>query len=209
MSNFTREQLHEYFSSSYTPEQVNRALQILAENGADIDPDGDEFSLDITEELEKIFTDVGAALDNQRKLGQVEESGIVETIASKFSQHSNPQLMAAMIRMLVEEAVVQGAALTQIKSQVLEQVLQQGDLAIAQSLLNRGKQTSEFVQALVNDRDRLNKMAEGYGVETVDIDAFLLEVQSNSNSVKNAVKAISPAPDKDFDIDAFLLEAGR
>ncbi len=208
---FTLEQLHEYFSDRYTPEQVNRALCILAENGADIDPNGGEFSLDITEELEGIFKAVGAALDNQKKLGQSEEMTVIEAdaIASKFSQHSNPQLMAAMIRVVTEEAIAQGAALTQIKSHVLGKVLQQGDLAIAQSMLSRGKQTSTYLQELATDGDRLNKMALGYGVEEVDVDAFLEEVRGNSSQVKNSVKAIAPSQAHDFDVNAFLLEAGQ
>ncbi|MBW4674705.1 MAG: hypothetical protein KME52_11945 [Desmonostoc geniculatum HA4340-LM1] len=209
---FTLEQLHEYFADRYTPEQVNRALQILADNGADIDINSNQFSLDITEELEEIFKAVGAALNNQKKLGQSEDLTVIEAnaIASKFSQHSNPQLMAAMIRVVTEEAIAQGAALTQIKSHVLGQVLQQGDLAIAQSILSRGQQTSNYIQELVNDGSRLNKTIAGYGVEEVDIDAFLDEVRGNSTKVKSTVvKAIAPSPNKNFDIDAFLLEAGE
>ncbi|MBN3993846.1 MAG: hypothetical protein HWQ36_26030 [Nostoc sp. NMS2] len=208
---FSIEQLHEYFSDRYTPEQVNRALQILAENGANIDINSNEFSLDITEELEEIFKAVGAALNNQKKLGQSEELTVIEAnaIASKFSQHSNPQLMAAMIRVVTEEAIAQGAALTQIKSHVLGRILEQGDMAIAQSILNRGQQTSSYIQELANDGDRLNKMTARYGVETVDVEAFLAEVRGNSQEVKSTVKTIAPVSEKDFDIEAFLLEAGE
>ncbi|MBW4677691.1 MAG: hypothetical protein KME52_27935 [Desmonostoc geniculatum HA4340-LM1] len=211
MSKFSREQLHEYFSDRYTDAQVNRALEIFAQNGADIDPSGNEFSLDITEELEEIFKAVGAALNNQRKLGQSEELTVIEAsaIASKFSQHSSPQLMAAMIRVVTEEAITQGAALIQIKSQVLERVLEQGDMAIARSILNRGQQTSTYIQDLASDSSRINKMTAGYGVDRVDIDAFLEEVRGNSDRTKNGVKALVPSQNKDFDVDAFLLEAGQ
>lgn len=208
---FTLEQLHEYFSDRYTPEQVNRALDILAQNGADIDINSNQFSLDITEELEEIFKAVGAALDNQKKIGQSEELTVMEAsaIASKYSQHSNPQLMAAMIRLVTEEAIAEGAALTQIKSHVLGQVLQQGDAAIAQSLLGRNQQTINYVQALASSPGQINKMLSGYGVQSVDVDAFLIEVRGNSAGVKKAVQAIAPAQEKTFDIDAFLLEAGE
>jgi hypothetical protein len=52
---FTLEQLLEYFSDRYTHEQVMKALQIMAESRDDIDINADEFSPDITEELEDIF----------------------------------------------------------------------------------------------------------------------------------------------------------
>lgn len=74
MSSFTRAQLHEYFDTRFTPEQVDKALQILSENGAEIDPNTDEFSIEVTDELEKIFDAVGVAVDNQKKLGQSQES---------------------------------------------------------------------------------------------------------------------------------------
>ncbi|MBD2254635.1 hypothetical protein [Nostoc parmelioides] len=212
MSKFTRQQLHEYFGDRYLPEQVNQALIILADNGAEIDAYGTEFSLEITDELEKIFDAVGAALNNQKNLGHQDQVLTVmeaNAIASKFSQHSNPQLMAAMIRVVTEEAIAQGAALTQIKSHVLERVLEQGDLTIAQSIFNRGQQTSSYVQELANNNARIDKMIAGYGIETVDVDAFLIEVRGNSDDVKNTLKTLASAANKTFDIDAFLLEVGE
>ncbi|MBW4566020.1 MAG: hypothetical protein KME32_34075 [Mojavia pulchra JT2-VF2] len=208
---FTLEQLHEYFADRYTREQVNRALSILVQDGADIDINSNQFSLDITEELEEIFKAVGEALDNQKKLGLPKEMAVLEAnaIASKFSQHSNPKLIAAMIRVVAEEAVAQGAALTRIKSHVLGRVLEQGDMEIAQSILNRGKGTSSYIQELANSDERIDRIISGYGIETVDVDAFLMEVQTNSDDVKNSVNALAHAPSKTFDIDAFLLEAGQ
>lgn len=210
----TLEQLHEYFADTYTAEQVNRALEILKENGADIDIESGQFSLEITEELEEIFKAVGLALENQKRLGegQVDQTLTVleaSAIASQFSPHSNPQLMAAMIRLVTEEAIAQGSALVQLKSRVLGQVLDQGDMAIAQSLLGRTQQTNSFVHGLVSDDERVGKMLEGYGVKPVDVSVFLEEVRSGTSEVKKSVQAIAPSSHKTFDIDAFLLEAGE
>ncbi|MBD2492611.1 hypothetical protein [Aulosira sp. FACHB-615] len=213
MDKFTRKDLHDYFASQYEPEIVDRALLIFAENGADIDPYGDDFSLDITEQLEDTFKLIDRELGRQKKLEQGQSLTTIEAeaIASQFSTHANPQLMAAMIRLVTEEAIAQGAALAQIKSQVLGKVLEQGDLEIAKSLLGRTQQTSNFVVELANDRDRINEMVAGYGIKQEPdlLDAFLEEVRGNSGGVKSAVKAIAPAQDKEFDLDAFLLEAGK
>ncbi|ALF52213.1 hypothetical protein ACX27_04075 [Nostoc piscinale CENA21] len=221
MYSFTREKLYEYFASDYTPEIVDRALIIFAQNGADIDPHGDEFSFEITEQLEDTFKQINRELGKQNRLEQGQPLTAIETQAmsattpsgnaSKFSTHSNPQLMAAMIRLVTEEAIAQGAALSQIKSQVIGKVLEQGDLEIAKSLLGRTQQTSNFVIELANDRDRVKKMIAGYGInqEPDVLDAFLEEVRGNSDGVKMAVKAIAPSQEKEFDLDAFLLEAGK
>lgn len=210
-NSFTRSELHNYFNGTYSPEQVDRALVILAQNGADIDPNGDQFSLDITEELEEIFKAVGVALDNQKKLGgnQDQTLTVIEAtqIAAQRSPHANPELIAAMIRIVTEEAIALGTGLTQIRSQVLEKVLQQGDHLIAKSILNRGQQSTHYIQNLAGDSDRLNSIMSGYGVNpTIDIDAFLLESRQQTEEVKTAVSAIAPAPKSDFDIDQFLLE---
>ncbi len=52
---FTKAQLIEWFSDRYSDVQVIEALRIMRDHGADVDPEGDEFSPDITEELEKVF----------------------------------------------------------------------------------------------------------------------------------------------------------
>lgn len=215
MSNFTREQLHEYFADSYQPEQVNRALQILAEDKEypNFDPTGDEFSPDITSELEEIFNAVGVALDNQQKLGQSQELTVVEAgaIAAKYSQHSNPKIVAAMIRMVVEEGIDIGSSLSRIKNKAVEETLKKGDLELAKSLFERNTGTSGFIQQLAGNDQRIDKMLSGYGIgnDAIDVDAFLVEVRGNSEVVKQSVKAIAPAAKQTFDIDAFLLEAGR
>lgn len=211
-NSFTRSQLHEYFRDRYTPEQVNRALELLAQDGAEVDAHGDSFSFDITEELEEIFKAIGSALGAQKSLSQPTDvlavAGEAAKIAAQFSTHANPQLMASMIKIVAEQSIAEAVALTQIRSQVIEEVLKQGDLAIAQSLLNRGNETANYIQGLAGDRARINKMTANYGV-SFDIDGFLTEAKQLTATVKKSVGAIAPANHQTFDVDAFLLEAGE
>ncbi|HEY9798829.1 MAG TPA: hypothetical protein V6D25_00605, partial [Leptolyngbyaceae cyanobacterium] len=157
---FTIEQLHEYFADRYTPEQVNRALQIFKENGADIDIESGQFSLEITEELEGIFKAVDTALDNQKKLGQADETLTVleaQSLASRYSPHSSPKLIAAMVRLVTEEAIELGSLLTQIKSDALGKTLEQGNLEIARSLFNGTRQATSYVRDLSTNDEKRNK----------------------------------------------------
>lgn len=210
---FTRQELHDYFAGRYLAEQIDRALIIFAENGAELNPNGDRFSLSITEELEEILKAVGKALENQKQLGvqQPDETLTVleaQAIASKYSPHSSPKLIAAMVRLVTEEAIELGSLLTQIKSDALEKTLEQGNLEIARSLFNGTRQATSYVRDLSTNDEKRNKMLSGYGVERVDIEAFFDEVRASSQGVKDAVKAIKPAQEKIFDMEAFLLEAG-
>lgn len=206
---FNREELHQYFGDRYSPEQVNKALQILAENSeANFDPHGNKFSVDITSALEEVFAAVGAALEAQKTLESPSEQITKLEQGGIYSQHSNPALVAAVARMIVEEGIREGTALVNLKSKVIGQVLEQGDLTIARSIKERGNGTSGFLQALANDTQKINTMLSGYGVDVIDVDAFLDEVRSDAGAVKESVRAIAPTP-KTFDVDAFLLEAGK
>lgn len=210
MSTFTRSQLYEYFGDRYSREQIDNSLVIMARNGARIDPYADEFSDDITEELEGIFNAVGQALNNQQQLGQSDEITVKQAseLAAQYSQHSSPQLMAAMIKMAVQDGIRKASAINQIKNHVFNRVLEQGDAELVQSVLTGNNQTTDLLIEWANDGSRVDKMLNNYGIQPVDIDAFLLEVNGNSASVKQAVKAISPKAKTTIDIDAFLLEAG-
>lgn len=207
---FTREQLHEYFSDRFLPEQVNKALEILANQGeVKFDPHGDQFSIDITSQLEEVFNVVGAALESQKSLGNPEHEQITKLDqGAVYSQHSNPALVAAITRMIVEQTIEDGMALNAIRSKVMDKVLEQGDMVLAQSIQQRGVNTSGLLQTLASDDSKINTMLGGYGVQKINIDAFLEEVRGNTLAVKESVRAIAPTP-KTFDIDAFLLEAGK
>ncbi|MBD2441379.1 hypothetical protein [Nostoc sp. FACHB-110] len=211
MSAFTRSQIYEYFGDRYSREQIDNSLLIMAHNGAQIDPLAEEFSDDITEELEGIFDAVGQALNNQQQLGQSEEITIKQAseLAARYSRHSSPQLMAAMIKMAVQDGIKKAAAINQIKNHVFNRVLEQGDAELVQSIFTGNNQTTDLLMEWANDGSRVDKMLDNYGIHPVDIDAFLEEVNGNSASVKQAVKAITPKPKSTINIDAFLLEAGE
>lgn len=211
---FTRQELHEYFAARYPAEQIDKALFIFAENGAELDPTGDRFSLSITEELEEVLKIASKAIEDQKQLGEVQPDETLtvlesqEAIASQFSVHSNPDLIAAMVKLVAQEGVELGSLLTQIKSSALGKTLKQGNLEIVKSLFDGTQQTTSCVRELVASDEQINKMLKGYGVEVVNVNEFLDEVRQTTIGVKNSVKAIAPAREQNFDMEAFLLEAG-
>lgn len=217
---FTRQQIIEWFSDRYTEQQVIEALRIMADNGADVNPDGDQFSPDITEELEKIFDAVGAAIDNQKKLPQSQqsESGLVASatqLAATASPHVNPQMMAAMIRTVIESSVSEATALVQLRAKVVERVLTQGNMEITRSLRDEATKNASYLQNLANDSNRIDTLLTGYGIgDTAQlVEAFLEETRSGTAQTKANVKSARAAAesiqtsDDDF-INAFLMEAG-
>ncbi|WP_193200956.1 hypothetical protein [Nostoc sp. MG11] len=219
---FTKEQLIEYFSDRYTSEQVFEALQIMKDNGADVDPLGDEFSFDITEELDRIFEAIGAAIDSQNKLPASEHSPALviqeaTQLAASYSSRINQQMMAAMIRTVTQGAISEANSLLQIRAKVIERVLSAGNQEIAECLHQESLESANYLRTLAGDDTRIDKLLAGYGLTTttdIDIEAFLQEVKAGASQVKSDVKALacdiaSIGPQNNcqvFDVDAFLLE---
>lgn len=203
---FTKKQLHDYFKGQFEPEQVDQALIILAQKNPEIDPTGNSFPLRTTDDLQEIFKSTGATLEAQKQLGQGEVPA--QTLeAGEFSHHSNPELVGAILKAAAQGAVELGTAITQVQSHVLAQVLQQGDMAIARSVFGRSQQISGYARSLAGDGDRLGQIAANYGVQPVNIDAFLEEVRLADIAAQNSTKLLPPT--KRCNIDQFLLEAAN
>lgn len=212
---FTKEQLFEYFSDRYTDLQVIDALRVMRDHGADVDPEGDEFSPDITEELEKVFELAGFAINSQKHLPASEqESEAIQQateMAANIIPNVNRQMMAGMIRVVMSGAVAQANAIATFEAKVFQRALDHSRGAVANSFLQQTQYSTEYLRSLSLHDEQINKLLAGYGVETVDVDAFLTEVKSLTPQVKSDVqnfKSLAPA-DTSFSIDAFLEEMGE
>jgi hypothetical protein len=212
---FTREEVVEYFKDRYTDVQVTQALRIMRDHGADVDPDSDEFSPDITEELEKVFELAGAAINNHLHLpaSEQEASAIQQAtnMAASIIPNVNHQMMAGMIRVVMNGAVAQANAIAQLEAKVFQRALDHNRGTVANSFLEQTQHSTEYLRELSLNDGQINKLLAGYGVETVDVDAFLSEVKALTPQVKSDVRNFNyaAAADTSFSIDAFLEEMGE
>ena len=212
---FTKAQLIEWFNDRYTDVQVIEALRVMRDHGSDVDPDSDEFSPDITEELEKVFELAGAAINNQKHLpaSEQEASAIQQAtnMAASVIPNVNHQMMAGMIRVVMSGAVAQANAIATLEAKVFQRALDHSRGAVANSFLEQTQYSTEYLRSFSDNDGQINKLLAGYGVETVDIDAFLSEVKSLTPQVKSDVQNFKPlAPaDNTFSIDAFLEDMGE
>ncbi|MBD2535437.1 hypothetical protein H6G97_41000 [Nostoc flagelliforme FACHB-838] len=212
---FTKVQLIEWFSDRYSDVQVIEALRIMRDHGADVDPEGDEFSPDITEELEKVFELAGAAINNHLHLpaSEQEASAIQQAteMAASIIPNVNHQMMAGMIRVVMSGAVAQANAIATLEAKVFQRALDHSRSAFASSFLEQTQYSTQYLRSLSDNDGQINKLLAGYGVETVDVDAFLSDVKSLTPQVKSDIqnfKLKAPA-DNTFSIDAFLEDMGQ
>jgi hypothetical protein len=212
---FTREEVVEYFKDRYSDVQVIEALRIMRDHGAEVDPEGDEFSPDITEELEKVFELAGAAINSHLHLpaSEQESSAIQQAtnMAASIIPNVNHQMMAGMIRVVMNGAVAQANALATLEAKVFQRALDHSRGVVANSFLEQTQYSTEYLRSLSDNDGQINKLLAGYGVETVDVDAFLSEVKALTPQVKSDVRNFKSGASANtgFSIDAFLEDMGQ
>ena len=212
---FTKAQLIEWFSDRYTDVQVIDALRVMRDHGAEVDPDSDSFSPDITEELEKVFELAGAAINSQKHLPASEQEASAIQQATNMGKsiipNVNHQMMAGMIRVVMSGAVAQANAIATLEAKVFQRALDHSRGVVANSFLEQTQYSTEYLRELSDNDGQINKLLAGYGVETVDVDAFLSEVKALTPQVKSDVRNFKSGASADisFSIDAFLEEMGE
>lgn len=180
---FSKDELIAYFADRYTEEQIIKAVRILAEKREDINPDGNEFSEAIIEELELIFNAIGAAVDQQKKLSGGDVGGKIEI--REVGAIAQESLIAQNI--LISEESLMIIAQTMIGG-ILEQVGTLGLIA-EQVLLN----------SLQSEQERI---AERVTVGIIESTKRMKEVFSKEN-IREIVNASAPES-KPYDVGEFL-----
>jgi hypothetical protein len=119
--------------------------------------------------------------------------------------------MAGMIRVVMNGAVAQANAIAQLEAKVFQRALDHNRGTVANSFLEQTQHSTEYLRELSLNDGQINKLLAGYGVETVDVDAFLSEVKALTPQVKSDVRNFNyaAAADTSFSIDAFLEEMGE
>ena len=188
---FSREELFEFFSDRYSPDQITQALQQL-----NIDPKAQEFPATITEQLEQVFTIVENAvtvskqLNGSSDLAQVEKLAI--EIATQQASGIPTEVFSAMVEIVAGQAMSQAAVLSQVKTAVFKQTL--ADLDV-RSLTELGQDSAAKVQAMIhllNDPEKLNQILDDYGIRP-------------SNEVVEEMELLN-SDTEDFNADKFLQE---
>ncbi|GIW59493.1 MAG: hypothetical protein KatS3mg087_0559 [Patescibacteria group bacterium] len=219
---FSKDDLINYFSDRYPKEEIMKAVQILAEKRSDIDPNGNEFSEEIIEELEAIFDAIGAALDRQKKLAGNEPGGKIEIReATAIAQES---LIAQNI--LISEESLMIIAQTMIGG-ILEQVGTLGLIAervLLNSLQSEQERIAERVTAgMIESTKRIREVFNEENIQEIvkasvpeskpyDVGEFLQrfkqenEQREQSRKLQEARRREQVVAKKKLDIKAFLEE---
>jgi hypothetical protein len=197
---FTKEELFEYFSGQYTPEQIMNALHQLSKHNNEIDPQANEFPVSITESLEQAFTIVEDAFNQQKALTGDATSSLgvaeVEKLAIEIATHRAANIPADVFRGMVEivagEAIAKATVLHQISDAVLKHTL--ADLntkSLEEINQESASRISQITQLLVNP-EQLDRILNDYGIRSSS------QVQSDFQEM-TTLKT-------EFDVDQFLME---
>ncbi|MBW4668400.1 MAG: hypothetical protein KME60_13480 [Cyanomargarita calcarea GSE-NOS-MK-12-04C] len=193
---FSRQELFEFFSNSYTPAQVVRALTELAKYDTSIDPEASEFPTEITEQLEGAFEITEAAVKEYR---QIQESNLAQTqkmaveLASAKAQNLNPQIFNAMVEIVVEGAVSQAATLHQMQRAAFSGTMSHLNAQFLGEQRDLSVQQIEAMTKLLNEPEKLKQLLEEFDVKPIEQTELDLHTVINEETL-------------DFDADEFLSE---
>lgn len=194
---FQRQELIEYFSGQYTEEQVHKALKALAKYDNSVNPDGEIFADEITEQLEGAFEIGEKVLDSSHShFSIIEATEVAIDAAAKSNLNLNPRVFDELIYIVSERAIARAAALNKIGEAVFDSASAQLDAEQLEKLRDRNERQIKAFQLIASNDERINKILGEYGVNTTEQTQEWIETYDR----------VLDEEDEDFDPAQYLVE---
>ncbi|MGF1938633.1 MAG: hypothetical protein RM347_030455 [Nostoc sp. ChiQUE02] len=200
-SKFTRAELFELLSASYSPEQIIAGLEQLAQSDPAVDPNAQEFPVDISDRLEKLFNLAQATLDKSKLLGG---SGNLTNIQTQAIESVSEQLhlagvsretFKAFLDIVAGKTVAQALAVHQFEQELFDEITSELDVRSLQRRTEQGFDEIAFIYQLAKNPEIRQQITQEYGLKTGD-------------EVKQEVEKLTNTATSGFDPEAFLQELG-
>ncbi|RUR76153.1 hypothetical protein DSM107007_47400 [Nostoc sp. PCC 7120 = FACHB-418] len=141
---FTRQELFELLSASYPPEKIIAGLQELAKTDPSIDPNGEEFDVEVSDRLERLFNLAETVIDQAKLLGaggsltNLETQAINKTVEQLKAQGISGETFRAFLEIAAGTTVAQAFAVHNFKSQLFDDISQELDVQLLQERTQAG-----------------------------------------------------------------------
>jgi hypothetical protein len=203
MSNsiFTRAELFELLSASYSPEQIIAGLEQLAQSDPAVDPNAQEFPVDISDRLEKLFNLAQATLDKSKLLGGSGNLANIQTGAMEMATEQlqvegvSRETFKAFLDIVAGKTVAQALAVHEFEQELFDEITSELDARSLQRRTEQGFDEIAFIYQLAKDPKIRQQITQEYGLKTGD-------------EIKQQVQTLTTAATVGFDPKAFLDELG-
>ncbi|BAZ39443.1 hypothetical protein NIES4101_53960 [Calothrix sp. NIES-4101] len=194
---FTRQELFEYFAADYTSEQVESALNAIARYDKSVNPKGEQFPDDITEQLEGAFEIGEKVIAESPNLSITEARKIAVAAATEQHPDMDTRIFSEILYIVTERAIARAAQLRRLEDGIFDAATAQLDAEALDKMRDRNERLIRAYQLIGNDDDRINKILNEYGVNS--------QAQTQT-MIESWEQAYNEPDDEEFDASAWLTE---
>ncbi|MDZ7968461.1 MAG: hypothetical protein RM368_26510 [Nostoc sp. DedSLP03] len=200
-SKFTRAELFELLSASYSPEQIIAGLEQLAQSDPAVDPNAQEFPVDISDRLEKLFNLAQATLEKSKMLGgesnlaNIQTAGIENVSEQLHLVGVSRETFKAFLDIVAGKTVAQAVAVHEFEQELFDEITSELDARSLQRRTEQGFDEIAFIYQLAKNPSIRQQITQEYGLKTGD-------------EIKQQVQTLTTAATVGFDPKAFLEELG-
>ena len=198
---FTRAELFELLSANYKPEQIIAGLEQLAQSDPAVDPNAQEFPVDISDRLEKLFNLAQATLDKSKLLGGSSNLANIQTHAIDMATEQlqfvgvSRETFKAFLDIVAGKTVAQALAVHEFEQGLFDEITSELDARSLQRRTEQGFDEIAFIYQLAKNPEIRQQITQEYGLKTGD-------------EIKQQVQTLTTAATVGFDPKAFLDELG-
>lgn len=198
---FTRAELFELLSANYKPEQIIAGLEQLAQSDPAVDPNAQEFPVDISDRLEKLFNLAQATLDKSKLLGGSSNLANIQTHAIDMATEQlqfvgvSRETFKAFLDIVAGKTVAQALAVHEFEQGLFDEITSELDARSLQRRTEQGFDEIAFIYQLAKNPEIRQQITQEYGLKTGD-------------EVKQQVQTLTTGATVGFDPKAFLDELG-
>jgi hypothetical protein len=200
-STFTRAELFELLSASYKPEQIIAGLEQLAQSDPAVDPNAQEFPVDISDRLERLFNLAQTTLDQSKLLAGESNLANIQTAAIENVSEQlhlvgvSRETFKAFLDIVAGKTVAQALAVHEFEQELFDEITSELDARSLQRRTEQGFDEIAFIYQLAKDPLIRQQITQEYGLKTGD-------------EIKKQVQTLTTAATVGFDPKAFLDELG-
>lgn len=198
---FTRAELFELLSANYKPEQIIAGLEQLAQSDPAVDPNAQEFPVDISDRLEKLFNLAQATFDKSKLLGGSSNLANIQTHAIDMATEQlqfvgvSRETFKAFLDIVAGKTVAQALAVHEFEQGLFDEITSELDARSLQRRTEQGFDEIAFIYQLAKNPEIRQQITQEYGLKTGD-------------EIKQQVQTLTTGTTVGFDPKAFLDELG-
>lgn len=200
-SKFTRAELFELLSASYSPQQIIAGLEQLAQSDSTVEPNAIEYPVEISDRLERLFNLAQTTLDQSKLLGGESNLANIQTHAIENVSEQlhlvgvSRETFKAFLDIVAGKTVAQAVAVHEFEQELFDEITSELDARSLQRRTEQGFDEIAFIYQLAKDPQIRQQITNDYRLKTGD-------------EIKKQVQTLTTAATVGFDPKAFLDELG-